>query len=152
MEMELTFLYKKCEGTIQKGKARRQGCDYMPVGNFWKRLVECTSFAEDEVSAMDTSDGQNGLTLPSEVCVCLDEIKKWMTEEHRMSPIIRDLSEATEGMDEGTGECVLKANINNMEFYNKLLLQCACQHFLLLQQFLEAFFISLMPELNFIQV
>lgn len=47
-----------------------------------------------------------------------------------MSPIIRDLSKATERKDERTGECVLTANINNMEFYNELLLQCACLHFL----------------------
>lgn len=47
-----------------------------------------------------------------------------------MSPIIRDLSEATERKDGRTGECVLAAHINNMEFYNELLLQCACLHFL----------------------
>lgn len=42
--------------------------------------------------------------------------EKWMAEEHRMSPISRDLSEATERKDERTGECVLTAAINNMEF------------------------------------
>lgn len=53
--------------------------------------------------------------------------EKWMTEKHRMSPIIRDLSEVTDRKDGGTGECVLKSNINNMEFYNELLLQRASQ-------------------------
>ena len=36
-----------------------------------------------------------------------------------MSPLIRDLSEVMEGKDGVWG--VLKANINNIEFYNELL-------------------------------
>lgn len=40
-----------------------------------------------------------------------------------MSTLIRDLSEVMEGKDgvEGESKGVLKANINNIEFYNELL-------------------------------
>lgn len=69
------------------------------------------------------------MTFTSDVCVQMRSEKwmweKWMTEEHIISPLIRDLSEVMEGKDGGGGggaesKSVLKANINNTVFYNEL--------------------------------
>lgn len=68
------------------------------------------------------------MTFTSDVCVQMRSEKwmweKWMTEEHIMSPLIRDLSDVMEGKDGGRGgaesKSILKANINNTVFYNEL--------------------------------
>lgn len=52
---------------------------------------------------MDKKD----VTFTSDVCVQMRSEKwmweKWMTEEHIISPLIRDLSEVMEGKDGGGG-------------------------------------------------